>query len=283
MCRQPNEDANTEQEERARALIQYSRINYLVIVFWVRHRGCAGPDTVHRHMDRPQTPPPRPVPSGNDLTPEQVRRIELNRLKAKAKLREREAARAESSSSARNANNKRPLQVVPAESKSPTAPPRPEASKSAPLKRDSRLGTYFEYDLSKMVNSKGGFLVEDLNPSDERIKTLEKQRADQRAAQKLDPRESSLVSRLACPSKLTFSATAVYLDPSLNPKCKECGSIDIDHVFKRVFGLLVCEKCKAEQPEKYSLLTKTECKEVRGLLSADAYVTSASRLSRIIF
>lgn len=68
---------------------------------------------------------------------------------------------------------------------------------------------------------------------------------------------------------------AVYLDPSLNPKCKECESIDIDHLFKRVFGLLVCEKCKAEHPEKYSLLTKTECKEVCGLLSA--YTTSASR------
>ena len=145
-------------------------------------------------MNRAETPPPRPVPtSGNDLTPEQVRRIELNRLKAKAKLREREAARAESSSSAagRNANNKRPLQVVPAGSKSPTATRQPDTSKSAPLKRDSRLGTYFEYDLSKMVNSKGGFLVEDLGASDERVKALEKQRADQRAAQKLDPRASS--------------------------------------------------------------------------------------------
>jgi hypothetical protein len=72
----------------------------------------------------------------------------------------------------------------------------------------------------------------------------------------------------------------VYLDPSLNPKCKECDSIDIDHLFKRVFGLLVCEKCKAEQPEKYSLLTKTECKEVRGLLLGDAYATTVSRSSQ---
>lgn len=146
-------------------------------------------------MDRPQTPPPRPVPNASvDLTPEQLKRIELNRLKAKAKLRERETARAESSSSAtsRNVNNKRPLQVTPAESTSPTAPPRPESSKLAPLKRDSRLGSYFEYDLSKMVNSKGGFLIEDLGAGDERIKMLEKQRANQRAAQKLDPREFML-------------------------------------------------------------------------------------------
>lgn len=157
-------------------------------------------------MNRPETPPPRPRPtSDNQLTPEQVRRIELNCLKAKAKLREREAARAESSTSAadRNTNNKRPLQVVPAESKSPTAPSRSGASHSAPLKRDSRLGTYFEYDLSKMVNSKGGFLVEDLGASDERIKLLEKQRADQRAAQKLDPRTSSVIFRLSQLLRLT--------------------------------------------------------------------------------
>lgn len=31
----------------------------------------------------------------------------------------------------------------------------------APLPRDSRLGKYFEYDLSKLHNSKGGFLTEE--------------------------------------------------------------------------------------------------------------------------
>jgi DNA-repair protein complementing XP-A cells len=33
----------------------------------------------------------------------------------------------------------------------------------------------------------------------------------------------------------------------------------------QVFGVLVCKRCKNERPEKYSLLTKTECKEVRPL------------------
>ena len=49
----------------------------------------------------------------------------------------------------------------------------------------------------------------------------------------------------------------------MNPKCKECQSIDIDYNFKKTFGCLVCNKCKNDLPEKYSLLTKTECKEVR--------------------
>ena len=52
------------------------------------------------------------------------------------------------------------------------------------------------------------------------------------------------------------------LDPKLNPRCNECSSMDIDHTYKKVFGCLVCNKCKNEKPEKYSLLTKTECKEV---------------------
>lgn len=55
---------------------------------------------------------------------------------------------------------------------------------------------------------------------------------------------------------------AVYLDSNLNPKCRECGSVSVDHVYKTIFGCLVCTKCKDEHPEKYSLLTKTECKEV---------------------
>ena len=49
----------------------------------------------------------------------------------------------------------------------------------------------------------------------------------------------------------------------MNPKCNECKSIDIDHDFKKTFGCLVCNKCKNDFPEKYSLLTKTECKLVR--------------------
>lgn len=54
----------------------------------------------------------------------------------------------------------------------------------------------------------------------------------------------------------------MFLDSSKNPKCAECGTMDIDHMFKKVFKCLVCNKCKNEKPEKYSLLTKTECKEV---------------------
>jgi DNA-repair protein complementing XP-A cells len=54
----------------------------------------------------------------------------------------------------------------------------------------------------------------------------------------------------------------MFLDSSLNPKCIECDSMDIDQTYRRVFGCLICKTCMNEMPEKYSLLTKTECKEV---------------------
>ena len=60
---------------------------------------------------------------------------------------------------------------------------------------------------------------------------------------------------------------AVLLNKELNPKCNECGSMDVDQMFKKVFGCFVCNTCKNEKPEKYSLLTKTECKEVNRITS----------------
>lgn len=37
--------------------------------------------------------------------------------------------------------------------------------------------------------------------------------------------------------------------------------MDIDPTYKNVFNCLVCNACKNAKPERYSLLTKTECKE----------------------
>jgi len=187
-------------------------------------------------MDRLVTPPPRQSTSALQLTPEQVKQVEINRLKAKANQRQREEEL--SASTVPNSNNKRPLSVIPATSNSPTAP---GPSKSKPLNRDSRLGKYFDYDLSKMVNSKGGFLIEDGKEVDEDMLRKEKERERQRMQKNMEP--------------------AVYLDPALNPKCRECQSISIDHNYRKTFGCLVCKTCQNEKPEKYSLLTKTECKQ----------------------
>jgi len=91
-----------------------------------------------------------------------------------------------------------------------------------------------------MVNTKGGFLVEEGRKVDEDRIRKEQERERQRAKQTFDP--------------------PMFLDRNLNPKCRECDSVDIDPMYKSVFGCLVCKKCTNEKPEKYSLLTKTECK-----------------------
>lgn len=50
-------------------------------------------------------------------------------------------------------------------------------------------------------------------------------------------------------------------DKQKRKKCRECGSMEIDFVWEEVFSCCVCNACKEKCPEKYSLLTKTECKE----------------------
>jgi DNA-repair protein complementing XP-A cells len=120
---------------------------------------------------------------------------------AKARRREEEEASSYSSSSSvlRNPNNKRPLTVIPATSNSPTRPTtnnnnNANAGSSSggggekQLRRDARLGKYFDYDLSKMVNSKGGFLVEDDGGATDDLKTKERERERERAMQSLEPR-----------------------------------------------------------------------------------------------
>jgi DNA-repair protein complementing XP-A cells len=119
-----------------------------------------------------------------------VRQIEINRLRAKARQRQREESEASSSLSS-NANGKRPLSNNAA-TRSPTTP-----RKQKPLARDSRLGKYFDYDLSKMVNTKGGYLVEDDKEVDEAMMAKEKQRERERVKHNLEPRTYSVLGFIA--------------------------------------------------------------------------------------
>ncbi|KAG9126916.1 hypothetical protein FRC07_001422 [Ceratobasidium sp. 392] len=112
--------------------------------------------------------------------------IEINRIKAKARIRaEAEDKNAQSSS---NRNGKRALRVEDGDSESPPKKKNDTKDPNAPLKRDSRLmGRYLDYDLSKMVNSKGGFLVEEKSNFDEETRRKEKERELQRLKQAFDP------------------------------------------------------------------------------------------------
>ena len=115
----------------------------------------------------------------------------------------------------------------------------------APLQRDKSLGNYIEFDLSKLHNSKGGFLVDENEGSGG--KTLEELRKEKE-------RERQRIKEYAEPG--------ISLDRETRPTCEVCGSPEIiDMPFRRVFSIHVCKKCEREHPETYSLLTKTEVKE----------------------
>ena len=103
---------------------------------------------------------------------------------------------------------------------------------------------YVEYDLSKMRDSKGGFMADE----DGDAKRIENEKILRRRAE-LEKRK-----------KIIFDP-APSMNPDENPKCFECQSMDIDHQLHEVFGARVCFKCKSKFADKYSLLTKTECKE----------------------
>lgn len=121
---------------------------------------------------------------------------------------------------------------------------------NAPLERDKSLGDYIEFDLSKLHNSKGGFLLDDDAGMAPR-KTIEevrreRERERQRMREAMEP--------------------GIVLDDR-EEICQDCGSKELNDQFKRTFGVRVCRACERKYPDKYSLLTKTEVKEVRLITS----------------
>ncbi|ORY32144.1 XPA protein C-terminus-domain-containing protein [Naematelia encephala] len=179
----------------------------------------------------------------NALSPTQARLAALNRLKAKSALTSQPPSAPSTSRDAQSAQgqqyvNKRA--AVPATSRNMV---QEQAKDEAPLRRDPGLGKYFEYDLSKLHNSRGGFLTED-DKDDGRIKSVvEMAREKERQIKMMREGEEP----------------AILVDSS--PRCRECGTLEIEHQFLKVFNTTVCKSCKVKFPEKYSLLTKTECKE----------------------
>lgn len=114
---------------------------------------------------------------------------------------------------------------------------------NAPLPRDKSLGNYIEFDLSKLHNSKGGFLVDEED----------------------DGKPSKSLQDLRAERERIRERLRDGMEPGINladdVRCRDCGSRDVDEQFRAVFKILVCKGCQKRFPEKYSLLTKTEVKE----------------------
>lgn len=130
------------------------------------------------------------------------------------------------------------------------------------LKSYIRKRDYIEYDLSEMKDSHGGFINMDEN--DDMAGAADKQTLDE-----WKEKQDEVVREAAPP-----------LDISKAPKCFECGSIEIDQkIYDNFNHTRVCRSCKRTKSEKYSLLTKTECRE--DYLLTDPELQDKSILPRI--
>ncbi|EXX53442.1 DNA repair protein [Rhizophagus irregularis DAOM 181602=DAOM 197198] len=157
------------------------------------------------------------------LTPEQVKRIEENRLKAQAKLREKQKRDQQN-----NLTSTEQKGIISNNG---------NINETKGLRPMKKFQNYVEYDFSKMKDTRGGFL------SEQQDETPKKRKWE--------------------PPEPEFEALepSMSIDPAENQKCKECNSVELDNLFRKTFKVNVCKNCKEKYPEKYSLITKSEAKE----------------------
>lgn len=117
-----------------------------------------------------------------------------------------------------------------------------------------------------MTDTKGGFLSTEDDPHNYALGAARK--PDEGEEQRPKHMTVQEWERLQLIRNLKRNKTGPYEpglsvldDPETRKPCRECGSLEIDWVWDEVFHICVCNKCKEKMPEKYSLLTKTECKE----------------------
>ncbi|MCJ1336511.1 hypothetical protein MMC09_001787 [Bachmanniomyces sp. S44760] len=208
------------------------------------------------------------------LTPEQVKKIEINRLRAKGLRDQREAE-------ARRVNGLSPNNLVAGQKRAYSAVSTSDVPASLRDRRNNgdktKVGKepfrpldeiqparnftkFVEYDFSKMTDTKGGFLTAEDDPHN---KALHAPNADEKPAHMTlkEWERHQLLKSLRDQKAGPFERGLTVLKREENKVCKECESLEIDYKWDEIFGCSICNTCKEKFPEKYSLLTKTEAKE----------------------
>ncbi|GAB1313672.1 DNA repair protein rad14 [Madurella fahalii] len=235
----------------------------------------------------PQRTPPRETASASRRppsppTPEVTRRIEESRLRAKAIRDQREAEQRsiggpspEDIQLAGPSGRKRPYtsisrNEVPTTNRDARATQSKDGGDAAggdlrPVSR--KFSKYVDYNFSAMTDTKGGFLSIEDDPWNKSMSTSSGPGASE-GEQKPAHMSAAEWERLQLIRKLQRNKAGPYepglsvlADEKIRKRCRECNSVDIDFVWEEVFGCAVCNACKEKHPEKYSLLTKTECKD----------------------
>ncbi|KAJ5957981.1 DNA binding domain [Penicillium vulpinum] len=222
--------------------------------------------------ERPSTPPSQPKGSGAgqlpraSMTPEQQRRMEINRMKAKAlrERREAELSQAALNTSQPTAGAKRSFTSMAASNQ--PANMRDASSSNRPLdsiKPARNFASYVDYDFSKMTDTKGGFLTQEDDPFNKQLHVPDGKEVQKPAhmTQKEWERHQILQSLKRNREGPFEPGLSVLDDKSKQKTCRECGSLEIDWKWEEELKCCICHACKEKHPEKYSLLTKTEAKE----------------------
>ncbi len=136
----------------------------------------------------------------------------------------------------------------------------------AEIRPARNFAKFVDYNFSSMTDTKGGFLSTDDDPWNKAFGNSNGSGSGPDAR----PAHMTVVEweRMQTIRNLKRLKQGPY-EPGLSvlaekkeqKRCKECGGLEIDFVWEEVFHCQVCNACKDKFPEKYSLLTKTECKE----------------------
>lgn len=122
---------------------------------------------------------------------------------------------------------------------------------------------FVEYDLSKMTDTKGGFITAEDDPHNKALHAGSEGKPAHMTQKEWERQQllRSLEKTKAGPFEPGLSVLSGKDEVQRQTKCQECGSLEIDWKWEEVFKCAVCSLCKEKFPERYSLLTKTEAKE----------------------
>ncbi|CAK7275188.1 DNA repair protein rad14 [Sporothrix epigloea] len=165
-------------------------------------------------------------------------------------------------SKATAAGNKRPYEAISV-SKLPANHRDAGNSQAVDIRPANNFAKFVDYNFSAMTDTKGGFLSTDDDPFNKALqdgKGLQQTRPMHMTAAEWDRMQT--IRNLKRLKQGPFEpGLSVLVDTKEQKSCAECGSREIDWVWEEVFAVSICTACKDKLPEKYSLLTKTECKE----------------------
>lgn len=133
------------------------------------------------------------------------------------------------------------------------------------LRPAKKFTKFVDYNMSSMTDTKGGFLSTDDDPHNYALGAPKAGTEDDGRPKHMSLQEWERLQTIRNLKRLKAGpfepGLSVLEDEADRKKCRECKSLEIDFVWEEVFHITLCHRCKDKFPEKYSLLTKTECKQ----------------------